>query len=738
MIGNNITSTSFTWNNDYSYPLQWMYESWWARNTYQYLLHRMALAMKGFPEKKYYQLEIDNNIGKITDPNTRKQYESFCKEVPEGRSFVLAKAIANRANQMSAGVDTYEYQIDDPYMIIDDDTEDLLAAKCEQDYILNKLGVLSSTFSRDLSRAGMAAVLVKYNPVNDTNRVLRINPKNTWFDTKYSSTGEERFRGYSTMISWAKLKKMVEDDGDEINKKLEVPDRSVLEEMKDKKGSKWRLKSADAKYANKKIRSLNDLDIYVQDMNHLACSPDLAGLGSSISTYYEYDHDLRNCYNMEWYHTLATDPEQKTNNGYNGDDVELTVMYDLARKIEFKIVNRRYVISCNTRAFRRPIVFTITDPISGERRARVDDFCLDCPLKFQFEEQENRDAQAYPTSIAFDLLDAHDRLCAWRAKREHVANLLAILRITANAADADALRGVLNIMGVVTDKLEGDVGTLSFNYQWDAIDSQIQYYETLIKDALSGYDQFDAMQMMGDRASAAESGMAVSAVAQGLAVHQNAIMQLYADIARQCIENRVVYSPRQEFPIISGAGYRTVTIQQMALNAVINVKPKLAKKINEKTISTTALTVLGQLQGAGLLTEEGIAALADEALLGTFPRKMIKSFIKQPGASQQEIEANKLAGQNMATQLAQNQAMYEQNPLPYEADNAMANSTPEEIDEAITELSAQGEQGKERADLLESNAEILEMPEQEGAMAADLPGMTPELGSMMANPNSQI
>lgn len=738
MIGNDITTASFTWNNDYSYPLQWIYESWWPRNTYQYWLHRMALAMKGIPEKKYYQEEINNNIGKITDPNAKKQYDTFCKEVPEGRSFVLAKAIANRASQMSAGVDTYEYQIDDPFMIIDDDTEDLLAAECQQDYVMNKLGILSSTFSRDLSRAGMAAVLIKYNPVNDTNKVLRINPKNTWFDTKYSSTGEERFRGYSTMISWAKLKKMVENDGDEVNKNLEVPDRSVLEEVKGEKQSRWKLKSADAKYANKKIRSLNDLDIYVQDINHLACSPDLAGLGSSISTYYEYDHDLRSCYNMEWYHTLATDPEQKTNNGYNGDDVELTVMYDLARKVEFKIVNRRYVISCNTKAFRRPIAFVITDPISGERRVRVDDFCLECPLKFQFEEQENRDAQAYPTSIAFDLLDAHDRLCSWRAKREHVANLLAILRITANAADADALRGVLNIMGVVTDKLEGDVGTLSFNYQWDAIDSQIQYYETLIKDALSGYDQFDAMQMMGDRASAAESGMAVSAVAQGLATHQNAIMQLYADIARQCIENRVAYSPRQEFPIVSSAGYRTITIQQMALNAVINVKPKLAKKINEKTTATSALSLLGSLNGAGMLTEDGVAALASEAMLGAFPRKMIKSFIKQPGPSEQEIRANALAGQNMANQLAQNQAMYEQNPLPYEADNALQNTPPEQMDEVITQLAAEGEQGNERADLLESNTEILEMPGQEGAMALDIPGLTSDSGSAIANPNSLV
>lgn len=737
MTSSEITTTSFNFDNEYTYPLQWMYESWYARNSYQYWLYRMARAMEGLPEKNLYQEEVEGNLAKVKDEKKKKECKKYCENLPTGRSFTLAKAIANRASQMAAGVDTYEYQINDPYMIIDDDTEDLMAAKCEQDYVLNKMGILSATFSRDLSRAGMAAVLVKYNPIDDSNKVIRINPKNTWWDTKYSSTGEERFRGYSTMISWSKLKKMIEKDGDEINKKLEVPDRSVLEET-EKDGRKyWKVKSGEAKYSNHKIRTLNDLDIYVQDMNHLATSANLAG--NNLSTLTEYDHDLHSCYNLDWYQTLATDPVQRTNNGYNGDDVELTVMYDLARKIEFKIINRRYVICCNTRAFHRPIAFKITDPITGEVRLRVDDFCLDCPLKFQFEDQENRDTAPYPTSIAFRLLPLHDELCAWRAKRQHVSNILSILRVTANGADADALRGTLNLMGVVIDKLEGDVGTLQFNYDWNAIDSQIAYLETTIKDMLSGYDQFDAMQMMGDRASAAESGMAVSAVAQGLATHQNAIMQLYADIARQCIANRVAYSPNQEFPVTLNGGESAVTIQQMALSAVINVKPKLAKKVNEKTTATNALSLLGNLNGAGLLTEEGVAALASEAMLGAFPRKMIKTFIKQAGPSQAEVEANKIAGQNMATQLAQNQAMYENNPMPYEADNAIANTTPEQMDDVITQIEASNYADSGVGSLGgESDVEVLDMQEQPGAMSVDMENLTSDSGSALANPNSQI
>lgn len=132
---------------------------------------------------------------------------------------------------MACGVDTYEYQVNDPFNIIDGDTADLLAAECQQDYVRNRLNILSATFSRDLTWAGVAAVIVKYDPVSDKNKVLRVNPKNIWFDTKYSSLGLERFRGYSTMISWRKLKKMItENDDEEIN--LDIKALTVLSSRK--------------------------------------------------------------------------------------------------------------------------------------------------------------------------------------------------------------------------------------------------------------------------------------------------------------------------------------------------------------------------------------------------------------------------------------------------------------------------------------------------------------------------
>lgn len=705
---------------DFSYPLQWINESEVARWAYQRWLWRSALAKQGMPCRNTYQEELKSNLKKA-DITTREKYKDRCENVPAGRSFALKKAVDNIAAQMSGGVDSYNYQINDPYMIIEDDTEDLLSAKCQQDYIENNLQLLAPVFSDDIMWYGMAAAIVKYCPEHDKNKVLRIHPKNVWFDTRYTSTGFERFRGYSTMISWAKLKKMIQDDGDEINLDIKAPDGAPVREEGEGKDKKFVLDKT-AKYSNRKIRSLNGLDIYVDGLNKLAASP---SLGAGLIEFNDYDHDLRQCYNLGWYQSFATDPEKRTKNGYNGDDVELTVMYDLDRKIEYKIINRRYVISANKKAFKRKINFTWIDPRTGLEQTRVDDFCLDCPLKFQFEKTNDMDTAPHPWAPVFPLLDSHDELCGWRARREHVSKILSILRIDTNGADAESLVGMLNIMGGIFDDLQGDVVSLQFNYNYDPIDSEIAHLENQIQQVLHAYDQFDALQSMGDRASAAESGMATFAVAQGLAVHQNALMDLFADIARQCIANRVAYSSRMEFPVVNKGQYKALTIQQMALNAVIDVKPKLAKQLQEKQIAANAMALLGTL--GQQLSPEGQAYLMEQSLYGTMPRKMAATFIKEAGPSEQELALAQQQAQNDAMALQQNQQMYEADPLPYEVQQAMNTYSPDEIDDAVKQLSG------EEASNNENPVELLDMAGQPGSMALDIEGQTPEFGSEMAN-----
>lgn len=720
-------------NQKYSYPLQWLYESMPARQFYQQLCYRVNLAMEGKPSRNLYQDEMNSVIERMPDQRDQESLRKECLTLPEGRSFCLADSVQTCANQLAGGVDAYEYQVFDPYGIINDDTEANLEACCEMDYAKNQLGLRAALFTKDLRRYGICAVHVGYDLKSQRNVVKRINPKNIWFDTMYSSTGQERFRGYSTMIDWATLKKMVEEDPNEqINYDLEAPQDDLF----DKDGKLQGPPNQEAKLRYGKIKTLNDLDIYVGNINKLAIAPSLQGFSGEF--YWDYDHDLRTCYNLNWYHTWATDPKSMTNSGYHGMDVELTVIYDLNRRIEFKIINRRFVIAKNENAFKRNILFPIYDVVNDTVSERIEEFHLDCPLKFQWEEQDAPDKNPFPTSQLFSLLDMHDELCAWRAKRSHVSKILAILRINTNGADASVLRNVMNIMGVTLDSLQGDVKSIMLEYSYDPIDSQIAHIEQTIKEHLNAYNQFDAMEVMGDRASAAESGMAVGAISQGLSTLQNSLMQLYADIARQMISNRVAYSPESEFPIINEGGYSSVTIREMALDAIINVKSKLAKRIYERQAATNAVTLLPIL-AQGIFNQNGVAMLVEQATAGLIPRKMAQTFMQQPQANPAEVALAQQQAQNDALMLQQNQMAYEQNPLPYEIDSAMSQSSPDEIDELIAGVSEQPD-GSEEIDIeaLMAQATPLEMAGQDGAMSSTMAGQTADFASQLANPNSMV
>lgn len=727
------------WNNAFNYPIQWIQESEFARRDYQWRIFRVAMAMQGRPSVDLYEREMMGYLDQLPVAD-QKDYKKLCANLPAGTSFALAKAIENRASQLSSGVDTYEYQIDDPYMVIEADTEDRLAAECQQDYTRSHLGNFAATFSRDLDMAGLAAVIVRYDEENDINCIERVNPKNAWVDTMYSSTGRERFRGYSYMADYDSLLAMIECDGDTINPNLEVPDMSILKDGKVYK----------SKASNKKITTLNDLNIYVEDLNKLACSPQLAASLSEYE-YGEYDHDLRQCYNLNWYRSYATDPKQRTKNGYNGKDVEVTIMYDLKNKIEFKIVNRRFVISANTKSFRREIPYEIKDPVHKTTKKKMRKIKDGCPLVFQFSTPETRDLAPYPVSPIAKYLDTHDKLCALEAKRAHAVAILSIARVATNAADASTLQKAMNIMGVVLPDVQGVIEPLNLagGYDWSVIDSQIGKYELEIKQGLHAYDEFDAMQQMGDRASAAESGMAAGAIAQGLVTHQNAVMGLYADIARQCIINRVLYSTDDTFIVNNAGRFTDVTIQELALNAVITVKSKLAIQSYRRTLAANAITLLGSV--ADRLTDGGQAYLISQAMYGNVSRREAESFLLPPTVNQQAIENNKQEAQNTAMALQQNQQMYLQNSLPYEAQATVENFSPEEVDQITAGLATNAESVPEpvpeptaiapqedMAAAAVASPELMEMPGQPASYNPDLEGMSPELAGEMVNSNSMV
>ena len=89
MNNENVSYVDF--DQKYSYPLQWLYESQTARWAYQRWIWRSSLAKQGKPCENVYQKELTTNLKKA-DPTTQRKYEERCKQVPEGRSFALRRA----------------------------------------------------------------------------------------------------------------------------------------------------------------------------------------------------------------------------------------------------------------------------------------------------------------------------------------------------------------------------------------------------------------------------------------------------------------------------------------------------------------------------------------------------------------------------------------------------------------------------------------------------------------------
>ena len=199
----------------------------------------------------------------------------------------------------------------------------------------------------------------------------------------------------------------------------------------------------------------------------------------------------------------------------------------------------------------------------------------------------------------------------------------------------------------------------------------------------------------------------------------------------------------QEFPVSTLGKERAITIQEMALDAIINVKPALAAKVAEKTIAANAMQVLASFSGR--LSKELEAYLMEKAMLGIMPRGFAESGILDQGANPQEVALAQQQAQNDAQMLAQNQQAYEQNPTAYEIDEVMDTQDADSIDEIIAGMNAGGDNYVDYQDMSRDatmsgvGPESLDMISQDGAMTAGaVQGLTPESAGMYANPNQMV
>lgn len=105
----------------------------------------------------------------------------------------------------------------------------------------------------------------------------------------------------------------------------------------------------------------------------------------------------------------------------------------------------------------------------------------------------------------------------------------------------------------------------------------------------------------------------------------------------------------------------------------------------------------------------------------------------EPSVPAQETALAAQQAQNQAQMLLQNQQAYNNNPIPYEVDNVAQNFTAEEMAQITNGINNATAEVESSTDIT-----MLDMPEQDGAVALNLEGMTSDLGSALANPNGNV
>ncbi len=748
----NITmSTALNFNCDWNYPLQCLRESELIRAQYHGLMTQVDKAMENEAVINGFQTELQSHINSESDVAKRTALENFCRTIEPAFDDSLSKAVNNRTDQVATGVDKFNYTVFDPYSTLDDEINDRMSSMCMRNYVQSGLEFLAPTFARDLDKYAMCCAYVDYNDKKQIAKVTRFNPKNVWWDTRYSATGEERFRAWSKMISWRKLKLLIDDYT--INTGLEVPETSIFTE-KVKDGKKEII--VKSRIRNKHLKTLNDMDVYIDDMNKMAENADFQNRAVIQGDYGDYSHTLINCYNLNYYRSWSTDSEVRSKSLYNSDDVELTTFYDLDNGIEFIIINRIFVIAANSKAFHRRIAMRVEDPRNGTIRTVAKKVELPCPLVFGYRYAEIRDNFPYPYSIVMKYIPYFDRIIANESKKLTIQKIVTRLRVRADAGNARELSHDLGIFGQIFTDLQGDVSTLQLGYDFTPIQNQIQEDKQAIVDGMNAYNTYDLMLTMGNRASAQEAGLVKDSIAQGVVTLSLALETFYAEVTRASLMQFVVYGNNSKLGIINRGRYSTVALQEMALDAIIDVKTKSTAQTIQQRLATNVLQLAATFKDSPMIDNEVWLPFAfSMASYGQIPVAIARTFVKQPDQSPEDKAAARQNAANTAVALQQNQQMYQTDPIPYEVRQAMGNLSPAEQQGLLKQLSSGQSQpqitqeelsahGLSPQDVaaLTGNGGVptynnAETSGQSGAAVGGMPGMTSDSGAIAGNPNAQ-
>lgn len=636
------------YNSPYDFVIQWIEESTLRRTELKQLVERTMKAYKGKPSKNKYKAYAAAYGNTLNDPHEKATWQKYCENIPDGRSDILRKSIETVVSQLQGGIGQYEYNVFDPLMEVDDDLIERLTSATEKFYIDSGLDTMKAELARDMLTNGAAYIYVTYDQEKKQYDAKLLEAWRVIADTNRGRHNRDRFLGFHQMESWIDVKKSLD-------------------------------------FRGTKLVTLNDMDTYVKNINDVVRNPNFQ---SSYATENQLHVTQKLIYGSNYYKGRNTDQDLTADNRYRGDDVEVSYVWDLHENKRYKVLNRKYVIEAKDNDLTRNVKIPFIDPRTDEETSKTKKISMDCPIiEIAYLRHP---AYNFPVTPVWFLLDDFDEICSAESLRSHNMSIMGPINFFGSPYDIEILTKAANIAGIGIEGMDGTAGVLNKQHDSTIVDGYIMLREQKIQRALNASDQYDLQQMIGDRASAKEAGTVSMMIAQGTNPLIASIEQGFSKAIRAFELLYVIYNEKGKFPFNNKSGYDEVTVQEIALDAIINVKLQSQIEFKAQMVSATAMSAMNFMLSSGqfdpaMVTEDFVPLITQ----GLISRKRARQYVIPEAPPPEAVAGNAQVGRNVAGQLNLEDAAVRANPDQALAQQAMSGMTPEEIAQ-LDQILAQG------------------------------------------------
>ena len=651
-----------TWGSDkdnqYDYVIRYITEAIDYRTKKVSLTARAIDAYKGIPSKDGYKRAIDAYAGLFdsTDKTRADSIRTRCKGVESKKNMIVMRAIDSMVAQAQGGVGQFECAPYDKNFDKSPELVDALDNVALDFYDKNHVDSVLSTMLEWAGLSGAAYAYLGYDLTRDmeNGRIdMQIIPDTEMLiDPLRSKRNNPRYIGHQTKASWTELKKHLVE--------CPVTDQYLLE-------------------------SINNVDVYLQevefwinkyngnfsqiapaissDITHFAGMPYgiwfRENLPHHIDTFYKASTEAYKERNTKYIKRAGDFEAGASDNKYHTDEVEVCYLYDLKNRIQFTVINRKFIVEAKKNYLQREIPYTYFEfdeysmqayDMEGKKKISIDHPYVELAYKKSLWE-------TYAYSPIIHVLDLFDDACALETMIYHTIQVMTPITFTGNPKDIEKLGAIAGVSGeAIKGFIANSVTVLNKAVDLSPAMSELSRIENTIMNILHGVDPKEQSQMIGNRATAAEAMQAASLVSQGLNSLLANIEAWASELAKKMFRLTVIYEP-EDFTYDLNVSGRHVALTRNDLAGDFGVRAVLKSKIKAERQAQAANTIqwFVPLMGSdAIVNKEAFAQTVIPTLADGFTRKTIASWFvpteEQKLAQEAQLELQKQQAAALAQQ----------------------------------------------------------------------------------------